>query len=179
MRVEATLKKWNDDRGFGFASSSQDDSEVFVHISAFPRDGMRPRVGERLSFEVDVGSDGKRRAINLVCLDRQLAYAPPASRTPPRRERRSRLAGVLPMVVVLALGAYGYAEYSRRTSGRPTFDDQSETRSSPRTYQCDGRTLCPQMTSCAEATFFLRNCPNVRMDGNNDGIPCEQQWCGG
>ncbi|MBA3031570.1 MAG: excalibur calcium-binding domain-containing protein [Rhodocyclaceae bacterium] len=25
--------------------------------------------------------------------------------------------------------------------------------------------------------FFLRNCPNVQMDGNNDGIPCEQQWC--
>ncbi|MCE2886342.1 MAG: excalibur calcium-binding domain-containing protein [Pseudanabaena sp.] len=29
----------------------------------------------------------------------------------------------------------------------------------------------------SEATFFLKNCPNVKMDGNNDGIPCEQQWC--
>lgn len=33
------------------------------------------------------------------------------------------------------------------------------------------------MTSCEEATFFLRNCPGVKMDGNNDGIPCEKQWC--
>ncbi|WP_416244286.1 excalibur calcium-binding domain-containing protein [Azospira sp. APE16] len=33
------------------------------------------------------------------------------------------------------------------------------------------------MTSCAEATYFLRNCPGVKMDGNNDGIPCEMQWC--
>jgi len=44
-------------------------------------------------------------------------------------------------------------------------------------YHCDGRTTCSQMTSCEEATFFLRNCPNVKMDGNNDGVPCERQWC--
>ncbi|MCK7499459.1 MAG: hypothetical protein MZW92_60475 [Comamonadaceae bacterium] len=25
------------------------------------------------------------------------------------------------------------------------------------------------MTSCAEATFFLRNCPTVEMDGDGDG----------
>ena len=44
-------------------------------------------------------------------------------------------------------------------------------------FRCDGRTHCSQMTSCAEATYFLRNCPNTEMDGNNDGIPCERQWC--
>lgn len=45
------------------------------------------------------------------------------------------------------------------------------------TFRCDGRTYCSQMTSCEEATFFLRNCPGVKMDGNNDGVPCEKQWC--
>jgi hypothetical protein len=45
-------------------------------------------------------------------------------------------------------------------------------------YQCDGRTHCRQMTSCAEAKFFLANCPGVKMDGDGDGIPCEEQWCG-
>jgi len=44
-------------------------------------------------------------------------------------------------------------------------------------FQCDGRTYCSQMTSCAEATYFLRNCPGTKMDGNNDGVPCERQWC--
>jgi hypothetical protein len=33
------------------------------------------------------------------------------------------------------------------------------------------------MTSCAEATWFLKNCPGVEMDGDRDGVPCEQQWC--
>ena len=44
-------------------------------------------------------------------------------------------------------------------------------------YRCDGRTHCSQMTSCEEARFFLKNCPGVKMDGNNDGVPCERQWC--
>ena len=44
-------------------------------------------------------------------------------------------------------------------------------------YKCDGRVHCSQMASCEEATFFLRNCPGVKMDGNNDGVPCEMQWC--
>ena len=45
-------------------------------------------------------------------------------------------------------------------------------------FRCDGRTMCRQMTSCAEAKFFLANCPGVKMDGDGDGIPCEEQWCG-
>ncbi len=47
----------------------------------------------------------------------------------------------------------------------------------PAAFKCDGRTYCSQMTSCAEATFFLKNCPGAKMDGNHDGVPCEQQWC--
>jgi hypothetical protein len=34
------------------------------------------------------------------------------------------------------------------------------------------------MTSCDEAEFFLENCPDVKMDGEGDGVPCEKQWCG-
>ena len=45
-------------------------------------------------------------------------------------------------------------------------------------YRCDGRTVCSKMTSCAEATWFLKNCPGVTMDGDRDGVPCESQWCG-
>jgi hypothetical protein len=44
-------------------------------------------------------------------------------------------------------------------------------------YTCDGRTRCSQMTSCDEAMYFLRHCPDVQMDGGGDGVPCESQWC--
>ena len=40
-------------------------------------------------------------------------------------------------------------------------------------YRCDGRTHCSQMTSRAEAEYFVRHCPNTKMDGDRDGEPCE------
>ena len=47
---------------------------------------------------------------------------------------------------------------------------------SPGQFKCDGRTHCSQMRSYEEALYFLRNCPNTQMDGNNDGEPCERQF---
>jgi hypothetical protein len=45
-------------------------------------------------------------------------------------------------------------------------------------YRCDGRIHCSQMSSCEEATFFLKSCSGTKMDGDHDGIPCEEQLCG-
>ena len=33
------------------------------------------------------------------------------------------------------------------------------------------------MTSCKEARFYLKNCPNMKVDGDRDGVACERQWC--
>ena len=43
-------------------------------------------------------------------------------------------------------------------------------------YRCDGRQHCSQMNSYAEAKYFLDHCPNTKMDGDDDGIPCERQF---
>ncbi len=45
-------------------------------------------------------------------------------------------------------------------------------------YKCDGRQHCSQMKSCDEATYFIEHCPDTKMDGDGDGVPCERQWCG-
>ena len=44
-------------------------------------------------------------------------------------------------------------------------------------FKCDGRQYCSQMTSCAEAKYFLAQCPGAKMDGDKNGVPCEKQWC--
>jgi len=44
-------------------------------------------------------------------------------------------------------------------------------------FSCTGKTRCTEMKSCAEATYYLRNCPGIEMDGDGDGIPCEEQHC--
>ena len=93
------------------------------------------------------------------------------------------------IAILAAIGWQGYAKYQARhvasTETQSAYSDNDakftqQTRAESHfssAFKCDGRTYCSQMTSCEEATFFLRNCPGVKMDGNNDGIPCEKQWC--
>ena len=45
--------------------------------------------------------------------------------------------------------------------------------SNPNHFQCDGRTHCSQMRSLEEARWFVRNCPDTKMDSDHDGEPCE------
>jgi Excalibur calcium-binding domain/Domain of unknown function (DUF4124) len=59
----------------------------------------------------------------------------------------------------------------------PTPFNAPTASTSSSSFSCDGRKHCSQMKSCAEAKYFLANCPGVKMDGDNDGIPCEEQWC--
>ena len=58
-----------------------------------------------------------------------------------------------------------------------TIGFQDNSSSSNNNFTCDGREYCSQMTSCEEATYFINHCPNTKMDGNHDGVPCEKQWC--
>jgi cold shock CspA family protein len=196
MRTHGTLSKWNEDRGFGFISPASGD-DVFAHISAFPRDGVRPSIGEVVSFEIETRGDGRKRALRIQR---------PARTTTARGVRESRapatpIATALGALAVVAIGALFYfdgelvlphrgrARASHAVETQPdgsagarrkfaaTTDGLPETATSASRFSCDGRTLCREMHSCAEATYFLQNCPNVQMDGDGDGVPCERQWC--
>lgn len=85
------------------------------------------------------------------------------------------------VIAALLFGAWkGYEHYQakRLAEQAPAAPFTLTTAPQPAaTFSCDGRKYCSQMTSCQEATYFLKNCPGVKMDGNNDGVPCEQQWC--
>lgn len=66
MRFEGTIKSWNDDRGFGFIVPDKGGDEVFIHIKAFAKRTARPAAGQRVTFEVKVGPQGKKRAENVL-----------------------------------------------------------------------------------------------------------------
>ncbi|HET9024391.1 MAG TPA: cold shock domain-containing protein [Burkholderiaceae bacterium] len=187
MRFDGKLEKWNDDRGFGFIAPLRGGDPVFVHVSAFPRDGRRPSPGESLTFEVEAAGDGKKRAVNV----QRPGHRPPAPsevrhQRPQGRRRGLPMQGVIVALILVALGGYAYTRFASSASKlRATGPDV--TADAPRTltsdppaaaFRCDGRTHCSQMTSCEEAKFFLKHCPGTQMDGDRDGIPCESQWCG-
>ena len=86
---------------------------------------------------------------------------------------------LLPMVIVAGLALFAYQRNQKLKpvpAGDPGRDLPAGSDTSQ--FRCDGRTHCSQMSSCAEATWFLEHCPGTKMDGDRDGIPCEDQHCG-
>ena len=103
MRFEGTIKSWNDDRGFGFIQPTQGGQEIFVHIKAFSALRGRPQPAQRVRFQVEVGPQGKKRAVHV-----ELVQAP--SQAAPRTERSAPwgAASVLAIPFWLVVMAAGY-----------------------------------------------------------------------
>lgn len=64
-RLDGVVSTWNDERGFGFISPSTGGKRVFVHISAFRPDPVRPVEGDAISFEVEAVDGGKVQATRV------------------------------------------------------------------------------------------------------------------
>ncbi len=61
-----TVKWFNATKGYGFIQPDDGTKDVFVHISAVERAGLRSLVdGQKVSFTVEQGRDGKSSATNL------------------------------------------------------------------------------------------------------------------
>lgn len=179
MHDRGMLKKWNDERGFGFIEVAGTGEEIFVHMSEFPK-GVRPEVGMFVSFTTVI-KDGKQRAVSVGIPGR----APRKyHRVPPEAESaRSVFVFLIPLVIVLVLGIAAYRvvgslywEMKPAAKARRDLASDAATGREP-AFRCDQRKHCSQMRSCAEAVYFLDHCPGVMMDGDNDRTPCEEQLC--
>ena len=64
-----TLKTWKEDKGFGFlASDNPNEPDIFVHITAFQKAGIKniPQPGDKFSYEIGEGREGKKQAVGIV-----------------------------------------------------------------------------------------------------------------
>lgn len=61
-----TVKWFNATKGYGFIQPEDGSKDVFVHISAVERAGIRSlNEGDKVSYDVQAGRDGKSSAENL------------------------------------------------------------------------------------------------------------------
>ena len=65
--ANGTVKWFNATKGFGFIQPEGGSRDVFVHISAVERAGLRGLVeGQRVQYELTRGRNGKTSAENLT-----------------------------------------------------------------------------------------------------------------
>jgi cold shock protein len=66
MAKTGTVKWFNAQKGFGFIEPDDRSKDAFVHISAVERARLETlREGQKVSFDLEAGRDGKQSAVNL------------------------------------------------------------------------------------------------------------------
>jgi cold shock CspA family protein len=194
MRYQGKIIKWIDDKGFGFITQDGSNEQVFVHISGFERGQQRPNIGEVVSYEV--ANDVKKglQAYKVKYVNRPATQ----SRSSEKAYKPKNGLNLLKWICIFALlliSPYLYKKVSfpkwqetyeqqglkEPQSAHPTQPIQPTQvvpTSNNQNFHCAGKTRCGEMSSCEEAMFYLNNCPGTIADGDGDGIPCEDQWCG-
>ena len=175
------LKRWNEDRGFGFISPENGGNDVFIHISSLKGMSRRPVVGDVIHYQLRTDNRGRNQAINAK-IEGVILIKPSSN------GKMLKLINFL-LVMALFIGLIFYKDrlvvFYKDFSEKPySTDDTSyltptlREQENKQNYSCDGKIHCSEMTSCDEAMFYQKNCHGTKMDGDRDGIPCENQLCG-
>ncbi|MDB6148696.1 MAG: Integral rane protein [Chthoniobacter sp.] len=65
MRQRGTVRKWNDEKGFGFIAAEDETADVFFHIKALGNRGLRPQEGDTVTFETTTDERQRVRAADV------------------------------------------------------------------------------------------------------------------
>ncbi|WP_227429749.1 DUF1294 domain-containing protein [Psychrobacter sp. I-STPA6b] len=102
MKQQGVIRKWHDDKGFGFIESQTNES-IFFHISDYkPR--QRPIVGEQVVFELQQDSQGRWQAKQI----QELAFVQQqAARKNKRQRHQDKFRSGQKNRLFIAIGFYG------------------------------------------------------------------------
>ena len=175
------LISWDDSKGFGFIKSESLDRDTFIHISSLKSMSRKPKIGDFIYFDVEKQANGKNSATN--CRIEGVKALHKVDENDDHEDKYSLIRNLLSIAIVIVIAAFGYQKLSSKFEGYNSSPINSPSSSiQPKdikqtlpahNFSCDGRQHCSQMKSRAEAEYFIRHCPNTKMDGDRDGIPCE------
>ncbi|QEF99372.1 Cold shock protein 1 [Stieleria maiorica] len=91
-----TIITWNDDKGYGFIATGDDEPDVFVHIRAFRDRRIRPEQGMPVTYRLSRDDQGRPRAAEA-----QLAIE---SADPPRRRAKTAVPVIVAWMFLVFVG---------------------------------------------------------------------------
>lgn len=67
---KGAVKWFNPTKGYGFVAPDTGGKDVFVHISAVQKAGLRTLAeGQKIGFEIEMQQNGRTAAVNLTQAD--------------------------------------------------------------------------------------------------------------
>jgi cold shock CspA family protein len=172
---KGVLYTWNDEKGFGFILPENCGKNIFIHISAFGRISRRPKVGDIVYYHLKITSNQKGKSSAYNATIEGVKKEPKRLSKKPARKRISFWKMIAGFMVFFIIFVYGISKI--RISSKPPQIETPALSSQSQQYHCAGKVHCSEMDSCEEAKYYLRNCPGVKIDGDGNGMPCEQQHC--
>jgi cold shock CspA family protein len=194
MLHQGKLKGWNASQGRGFIQREKAGPDIQICSSGFRMKPASLQDGDSIFFQIELDDEGKAKAVAAYKAGQRLAPEPGLKQPMVSSFQFQHVLSFLFALSVLAWLAYQFW-YLLNTQFEPELHiQQAEISASDRIrpdnpvwpplqvqqglhFQCEGKQHCSQMHSCDEAKFYLANCPDVVIDGELDGIPCEQQLC--
>lgn len=185
MLHQGKLQDWDPARGKGFVQQEKAGPAIRICSSGFRKTPDSLQNGDTIFFQIEIDAEDKPKAVFAYKAGQH--FAPASSILKPALPLLPLQHVLSAVVTAFILGWLGYQSlylFSAEAAlpeeilqQQPTQWPPLQIQSEPQ-FSCEGKQRCPEMQSCDEAVFYLHNCPDVAIDGDLDGIPCEQQWCG-
>lgn len=196
MLHQGKLRDWNPGNGSGFIQQDKAGPDIRISSSGFRKKPEKLQDGDCIFFQIEVDPQGMPKAVSAYRAGQRFAPAPALKKPALSSLPFQQLLSVLVTFSILAwLGYQSMHLYSAEAASPAvaelieTADQQStaaslenpvwppiQAQQDPQ-FQCEGKQHCSEMSSCEEAEFYLEQCPNVLIDGDRDGIPCERTHC--
>lgn len=180
VKQQGILRYWYEDKGYGFISPDDGSQDVFIYYSQLTHMSRPPRVGDTIRFELDY-SDIRPKAIHASILGVAPRKFQIKSLFQSENISPLWLVVIIGVIAFMALEQWHAIQANKAALAASPYPDMLRQSISPTlapdALSCGKKTQCSEMTSCAEALFYLDVCGVEALDANNNQIPCQQSVC--
>jgi len=196
MLHQGKLIHWDPIQGQGFIQQDKAGPAIQITSADFRKKPELLQDGDAIFFQIELNQFGQPKASRAYKAGQRFAPLSNLKQPSTSSYQFQKLLSVLVTVSIVAWLGYQFVYLFNAEAGSSSIEEsrlepevQSFSAAVKQTdspvwpplqlaeFSCEGKTRCTEMNSCEEAQFYLAQCPDVQIDGDADGIPCEREHC--